>query len=94
MGVVDDLVVRIRATNLSWREVHGQVVALDLESSTYFTTNKTGTLLWRAMVDGSTVAALIALLSARFQLSYNDSAADVRDFLEVLAANGLLEESD
>lgn len=90
MALNDDVVVRIRSTNVSWREVDGEVIALDLASSTYFSTNRTGALLWHAMVDGATVAHLVALLEDSFDVPQTTARADVDAFLKLLVANGLL----
>src|SRR4051812_46578161 len=93
MPTTDALVVRIRPTNVTWREVDGEVIALDLVSSTYFTTNRTGTLLWHAMVEGTTVGDLVALLRSTFGISEETAVADVRAFLQLLESNNLLEQS-
>lgn len=86
----DDVVVRIRPTNVSWREVDGDVIALDLDSSTYFSTNHTGAILWHAMVDGATVGSLLTLLEDSFDVPRENARADVNAFLKLLQANGLL----
>ena len=90
MTDTDDVAVRIRPTNVSWRDVDGEVIALDLDSSTYFSTNRTGAFLWYAMVDGTTVGALITLLEESFDVPAERARSDVRAFLELLRANGLL----
>jgi fucose permease len=89
----DEVVVQIRPTNVSWREVDGEVIALDLDSSTYFSTNRTGSLLWHAMVDGATVGSLVALLEDSFDVPQTTARADVNAFLKLLVANGLLARS-
>lgn len=82
--------VRVRSQNVTWREVDGTIIALDLTSSTYFTTNRVGTLLWHAMSDGATVADLVSLLRSSFGIPGDRAAADVGTFLKLLEANGLL----
>lgn len=93
VSVPEGLAVRLRLANLTWREVEGEIVALDLVSSTYFTTNRTGTLLWTAMVDGTTVGDLVTLLQDRFGLSEEQAEADVRAFLALLSSNQLLDQT-
>ena len=90
MAASDDTVVRIRPTDVSWREVDGEIIALDLKSSTYFSTNRTGALLWHAMVDGAAVADLVALLEKSFAVPQETARADVDAFMKLLATNGLL----
>jgi len=86
----DDVCVQIRRQNVTWREVDGIIIALDLASSTYFTTNRTGKLLWHAMIDGATVPELVALLQSSFGISDERATADVHAFLQLLEANDLL----
>jgi len=86
----NDVVVQIRSTGVSWRQVDAEVVALDLESSTYFSTNRSGAVLWHALVDGATVGSLVTLLQDSFQLPAETAVADVDAFLKLLRASGLL----
>jgi len=86
----DDVVVQLRSSGVSWRQVDAEVVALDLESSTYFSTNRSGAVLWHAMVDGATVGSLVALLQRSFALPNDTARADVNAFLKLLQASGLL----
>ena len=86
----DDAPVQIRSQNLTWREVDGTIIALDLTSSTYFTANRVGTFLWHAMTDSVKVPELIALLQSSFGISEERATADVRAFLQLLDANNLL----
>ncbi len=86
----DDVSVQIRRQNVTWREVDGTIIALDLGSSTYFTTNRTGKLLWQAMIDGAKVSDLVALLQSSFNIPNDRAVTDVRNFLQLLDANDLL----
>lgn len=86
----DDVVLQVRLSNLSWREVDGEVIALDLDSSTYFSANRTGSLLWHAMVDGATISELVVLLQESFDIEEQTARTDVTAFLQLLHQNGLL----
>ena len=90
MSPSENHLLRIRQDNVWWREVDGEVIALDLDSSTYFTTNKTGTMLWRPLVEGATLRDLVHLIETRFDVSAEVATGDVRTFLDLLKANGLL----
>ena len=92
MAANNEVVVRIRSTNVSWREVDAEVIALDLDSSTYFSTNRTGALLWHAMVDEATVGSLVTLLENSFRVPAETARVDVNAFLKLVRANGLLVE--
>ena len=82
--------VQVKSADVSWREVDGEVVALDLRTSTYFTTNRTGGIMWKAMVDGCSVDDLVDLLQSTFGIDKSRAAEDVTAFLELLSKNKLL----
>ena len=84
--------LRVRSDRLTWRSVGGEVIALDLETSTYFSTNRSGAVLWTELVEGRTHAQLVDTLRRRFEITFERAAADVDEFLAGLAANGLLEQ--
>ncbi len=83
--------LRLRRQGLDWREVDGEVVALDLETARYVATNRTGALLWDELADGATREALVASLASRWNLDEARAAADVDAFLALLRDRGLLE---
>lgn len=82
--------VRLRTADLTWRVVDGTVIALNLESSTYLTTNRTGAILWDALAQGTTVGELVERLREEFGVSDSVATSDVRDFLRLMEANALL----
>jgi Coenzyme PQQ synthesis protein D (PqqD) len=83
-------VLRLRPEALSWREVGGELVAVDTQTSTYLAANPTGLLLWRALADGTTEEQLAAGLVERFGIEPDRAAADVARFVESVRARGLL----
>lgn len=85
--------MKLRSEDLTWREIEGEAILLDLRSSTYFRTNTTGTLLLQSLVDGTTRDALIALLAAEFELDRHQAEHDVDAFLADMEARGLLDPS-
>jgi hypothetical protein len=90
----DDGWVQLRRQNLTWREIDGVIVVLDLDSSTYLTTNQSGRFLWEMMIDGTTVTDLVARLQSSFALSDETAATDVESFLQLLDANNLLQRAE
>lgn len=84
--------LRLRASRLQWLDSDGEIVALDEESLLYLSANESGTLLWRALADGTTRDDLVALLTGRFGIEVATAAADVDRFLDDLARRGLLEQ--
>lgn len=83
--------LKLRGRNLEWRDVDGEVVALDVSASTYLATNRTGAELWRALAAGSTGEGLADLLVDRYGVGKDQALADVEAFVNDLMAQGLLE---
>jgi hypothetical protein len=81
-----------RSAELSWREVAGEVVILDLRSQAYLSLNGTGASLWRVLQGGATAAELSRTLieqhGAPEEVADRDSAA----FVQMLDERGLLGE--
>lgn len=86
-----DRKLRLRSSTLQWREVDGEIVALEAASSTYLTANKAGALLWEALSKGVSRDQLVALLVATFAIDADSARADVDRFIDELAAHDLLE---
>jgi hypothetical protein len=85
---------RIRHGVLEWREVEGEVVALDLRRKTYLAINRTGAVLWPALMTGATREELLARLTADFSVSLDEAASDLDAFLAELARQDLLEQRE
>jgi hypothetical protein len=83
--------LRLRSDAVAWREVDGEVIALGLETSTYFGTNSSGSLLWKRLAEGTTRAELVGELVATFGLEPSRTQADVDAFVDDLRGRGLLE---
>jgi hypothetical protein len=83
--------VRLRPDAVEWREVQGDVIAVDVRTSEYLAINDTGALLWRALQGGATPGELVECLVARFDVEPEAAARGVDQFLAGLEARGLLE---
>ena len=82
--------LRLRDTDLDWREVEGELVALDLRESRYLAVNQTGKQLWSALVDGATRVELVDRLVDAFEIERSQAEADTDAFLGDLESRGLL----
>lgn len=82
--------LRLRGADLHWREIDGEIIALEARASTYVATNPAGALLWRALADGATREALTDVLVREFGIPRAQGAADIDRFLAELDAQGLL----
>jgi alkylhydroperoxidase/carboxymuconolactone decarboxylase family protein YurZ len=84
--------IRLRPGALEWREVEGEIVALDLRASTYFAVNATGAAIWGALTAGATREELVSQLQQAFAVDANTAASDLDAFLTSLRENDLLED--
>ena len=83
--------IRLKKGAVEWREVEGEVVALDLERSEYFSINQSGAQLWAPLVEGTTATSLMQILMERFDIDQEQAARDVDAFLAGLRERNLLE---
>jgi coenzyme PQQ synthesis protein D (PqqD) len=81
----------IHTEALTWREINGEVVILDLEASKYLSLNGTGALLWSALAEGADDAQLIELLTERYGIDEATATRDVDAFLDRCATLGLVQ---
>ena len=82
--------MRLRDENLVLREIDGETVLLDLATSTYFSSNATGTFLLRLLSEDRDRAFLVTELAREFELDAQEAAADADAFVAKLDEQGLL----
>jgi hypothetical protein len=82
--------LRLNETAMSWREVDGEIIALQHASSEYLSTNGTGVLFWRSLANGASREQLIGLIVSEFGIDDGRATADTDAFLDALAEHGLL----
>lgn len=83
--------VKLREGAVAWQEVEGETILLDLASSTYLGVNASGTLLWSALAEGTSRAAMVERLTSSFDVSAEQAAIDVDAFLLDCRGRNLLE---
>jgi Coenzyme PQQ synthesis protein D (PqqD) len=84
--------LRLRTDLIDWREIAGELVALELKTATYLATNPSGVLLWQELVAGSTRAKLVERLVAEYEIDDGQAGIDVDRFLDELRERNLLDE--
>jgi hypothetical protein len=82
--------LRLRVDDLHWREIDGEVIALEARGSTYVAANGAATLLWRALAEGTTPAALADELVRAYGIDRARAEDDIAHFLAQLSDQGLL----
>lgn len=83
--------MRLRKDDVSWREIDGEIVILDLASSKYLTTNRTGATLVRLLVEERTADELAGALVDEFAIPREQAVRDVDVFVSTLREKGLLD---
>jgi hypothetical protein len=81
---------RLRAVDLTWRVLDDEVVVLDLRTSSYFSVNDTGKVLWDVLVEGASEEQLVTVLVDRFGISEDVARRDVGAFLSLCSERELL----
>lgn len=76
--------------NVTWQEIDGELVVLDLSRSVYLTTNRTGAFLAKQLRDERDRDELVTSLVAEYGIEQHVASNDVDDFLDQLAQEQLL----
>ncbi len=84
-----DSVFRL-AEGITWRDIKGELIALQLESGEYFSFNEIGRLAWMALVEGRSVGQVIEAVLAEYEVSLAQAESDVVAFTQGLLENKLL----
>jgi hypothetical protein len=82
--------MHLRSDSIAWNAVGDNVVVLDLTSSTYFSTNATGTVLWQLLASGANRTDLVNALVEQFAIDQQTAEQDLDAFLAVLDRAQLL----
>ena len=82
--------LRLKETDLHWREIDGEIIALEGHGSRYMAANSAGTVLWHALIDGTTPDRLADELVRVYGIERERAVADVGRFVDALAEQGLL----
>ena len=83
--------MKLRANEVSVREIDGEMVLLDLRTSKYLSANRVGTILLQLLAEERSLQELADALVAEFDVPQETALADVTVFVDELCARGLLE---
>ncbi|TDE07474.1 PqqD family protein [Jiangella asiatica] len=86
--------MKLRSDGVSWREIDGETVILDLSSSTYLKTNQAGSTLMRLLAEDRSSDELAEGLVDAFGIPADRARADTEAFIRMLRERKLLEGSD
>ena len=82
--------LKLRETDLHWREIDGEIIALEARGSRYLAANGAGRVLWRALLGGTTREGLADELVLAYGIDRERAMADADRFVAALAKQGLL----
>lgn len=85
--------MKLRSEDMTWREIDGDLVILDLRSSTYLTANASASILMKELTAERSSDQLAEALVSAFGIPTAQAARDVEAFVAALSTNGLLEHS-
>ena len=91
MTASDPDIMRLRGQDVSWRTVGDEVIVLDGRSWSYLSVNESGERLWKLLAAGATESQLVGALVAEFDVDEARARDDVREFVDALRAQDLLE---
>lgn len=77
----------------TWRELDGEIVALDTEAAVYYSIGGIGTSLWPSLVTGTTRDALVEEVVGMFGevVTREQAEVDVDAFVDSCTENGLID---
>ena len=81
--------IRLSPT-VEWRDVEGEIVAVNLDRSVYLAANESGAVMWRLVSKGTTRDALVESLAETYGLERLTAERDVNVFLSELDAQDCL----
>lgn len=84
----------VRGDKLAARKVGGEMVILSAEDSSLFLLNDVGTAIWEAADGRRSVQAIAEALCAEYDVDAAKALADVTEFIEALAAAGIVSLAD
>ena len=85
------MTLQSRKDDLAWQELDGEIVVLDLRSSTYFVINGSGTRLWERLAAEASTDDLADELATAYDLPAATAREHAADFVSDLRHKGLLE---
>ncbi|MEL7976754.1 PqqD family protein [Isoptericola sp. F-RaC21] len=85
--------MRLRENGVTWQEIDGELVILDLVSSTYLTTNGSGAFVAQLLQTDRAAADLAAALVTEYGVDPAVAARDTEAFLAELRRRELLVEA-
>lgn len=81
----------LKKSSVVWRDLDGESVLLDLDSGSYFSLNKVGTLIWGLFNDGKSVSEAVAAVHGAYEVDEKAALSDVVDLASRLISENLIQ---
>ncbi|MCB7137063.1 PqqD family protein [Cellulosimicrobium marinum] len=82
--------MRIKTEGISWQELDGELVILDLDRSVYLTTNAAGAELAKQLLEDRTLDDLADHLVDVYEIDRETAVRDAQAFVDALREKQLL----
>ncbi|SEB83608.1 Coenzyme PQQ synthesis protein D (PqqD) [Paramicrobacterium humi] len=82
--------MKLRTDGVTWQEIDGELVILDMQTSVYLTANGAATVLAKMLVEERSFEELAEALTQHFGIDQAVAEADARNFIEQLREKSLL----
>ena len=79
--------------DVTWRDINGEIVALNLKSGEYYTFNEIGRSIWLAVTEGKSPDEIEETITHEYDVERDTVASDVNEFINGLIQKGVLERS-
>ncbi len=79
----------IRHTDMLSAEIGGEAVMMSIEKGAYFGLNPIATRIWDLIDQPQSIAELIAVISAEYEVSDEQCATDVQEFVSDMIERGI-----
>lgn len=75
----------------AWRKLENNVLILDTHSGDYFVLNESGSEIWTGLMSDNRTEEIVTMMCDNFIVSQEDAFSDVKDFVESLHKDGILQ---
>jgi hypothetical protein len=81
----------INRERVRWRIVDDEAVLIDVETSHYYSLNRTGTLIWQLLTDRSpTIQEIVRDVAGHYSRDESSVHPEVHGFVDEMVAEGLV----
>ena len=78
---------------LAYRRIAGEMFIVDSQRAELHELNGPAAVIWEGLASGKDEDRVVAAVTAEFEVTREEAASDVKDFLDKLAEAGLLTEN-